>query len=90
MHSYQYNNSHEHDYFEEDQYDSRDAYRGDEIKNEYSTFIEELEETTEKLMNEVFNTDYKGEVEDEKQLIYEHEQRLKKLSGKNLLARDHQ
>lgn len=34
-----------------------------EIKNEYSTFIEDLEETTEKLMNEVFDVEYRPEVD---------------------------
>jgi hypothetical protein len=31
------------------------ADKTNSIKPEFSTFIEELEETTEKLMNEVFN-----------------------------------
>lgn len=41
-----------------------EAARQDEFKNEYSTFIEELEETTEKLMNEVFNVEYKPEIDE--------------------------
>lgn len=41
-----------------------EAERQDDFKNEYSTFIEELEETTEKLMNEVFNVEYKPEIDE--------------------------
>lgn len=33
-------------------------------------------------MNEVFNSEYKPEIEDENDLIYQHQQRIKKYSSK--------
>ena len=39
--------------------------QADDIKNEYSTFIEELEDTTEKLIDEVFNVPYEPDISED-------------------------